>query len=159
MARFRLTVNPAESCEGGREDFRTRRNRILRLIDGGRDAGAIGSRLERSPGTGIISVNGGAGSNLQAVAVAVGASPVWSTTNLFSGGMTAAGGAGTNYGGAGTIYLNSSFLGNGSSKLIVDIGGSRGTNSGMLNTVNGMDVLITNGAALGVGGNWNHGLE
>jgi hypothetical protein len=84
-------------------------------------------------------------------------------TNLFSGGITARGGAGANFGGAGTIYTISVVSGQGkSSQLIVDNGEVRGTNTLVNASVQSQDFVVADGASVtlsssvGLGQmNWN----
>ena len=128
------------------------------LNGGGGSGGSIFLQVGKLVGAGNISANGGAGNNVGGGG-AGGRIAIWYNTNLFSGAVTARGGAGGNAGGAGTIYTTSSFGGAGrTTKLIVDNGGTRGTNTPIGNTLSpATDFVIGSGAsvALGSSSTWN----
>ena len=78
-------------------------------------------------GAGLISANGGAGGLPTGGGGGGGRIAIYYTSNLFTGSFSARSGPGAIYGGAGTVYISPN---NGTaSQLIVDNGGSRGTNT------------------------------
>src|SRR5262249_51667720 len=102
---------------------------VSNINSGGGAGGSVWISAKTLSGSGTIAADGAA-ANGTGGGGGGGRVAIWAdNTNSFSGIISARGGAGANYGGAGTIYLNSSSLGNGPSpKLLVDNGGSHGTN-------------------------------
>jgi hypothetical protein len=100
------------------------------LNSGGGSGGTVWLSAKTFSGNGTVSVNGGAG-NAAGGGGGAGRIAISSTTNLFTGSLTARGGSGANYGGAGTIYIsgiNPLFAGpfSPSPQLILDNGGVSG---------------------------------
>jgi hypothetical protein len=93
---------------------------------GGGSGGSLWISGSRLTGAGVISANGGSGDLPNGGGGGGGRIAITSlTSNLFTGTMSARGGAGANVGGAGTIYINRGQV----ATLIVDNGGARGANT------------------------------
>ena len=95
--------------------------------NGGGSGGAIWLNVGKLMGAGSISANGGAGNLPIGGGGGGGRISIYYTSNLFTGTISARGGPGANYGGAGTVYSRNNNAA--SAQLIVDNGGSRGTNT------------------------------
>jgi hypothetical protein len=118
------------------------------LNSGGGAGGSIAISAGTFLGSGAISAVGGNANNLGGgggggrIAVIYG-------TNLFAGTTSAQGGAGANYGGAGTAYLaRTSFGQTTRQQLIVDNGGTRGSNTPLSGITGTFDLTVTGGAIL-----------
>lgn len=128
------------------------------LNGGGGSGGTVFISALRFLGAGNISADGGGGNRLGGGGGG-GRIAVWYNTNQFTGSFSAHGGPGANAGGAGTIYLTSSAFGQGNStRLIVDNGGTRGTNTLVSNVSGLIDFVISSGASAQLSSssaNWN----
>src|SRR5206468_5590323 len=118
--------------------------------NGGGSGGAIWLNLGRLTGAGLISANGGAGWLPTGGGGGGGRIAIFYTSNLFTGTILARGGPGANYGGAGTVYLSRN-NNSATAQLIVDNGGSRGTNTPAntsANTVTFGSLSVSGGATV-----------
>jgi len=114
---------------------------------GGGSGGSLWLSAVQLLGRGKISANGGAGGLATGGGGGGGRVAIYSTNNSFTGTASAHGGAGASYGGAGTIYFGPSAASGG--YLLVDNGGSRGTNTPVTGAQNFLaNVVITNGATV-----------
>jgi hypothetical protein len=121
---------------------------------GGGTAGGSGGALWVTAGTlsgnGLFSANGGAGESgsFGGGGGGGGRIAIYAGTNQFVGSMSAHGGPGFLAGGAGTEYVL--VTGSPAAQIVVDNGGLTGTNTPVANLSGRPDVVVTNGAILGL---------
>jgi hypothetical protein len=112
---------------------------------GGGAGGGINLTVGTLSGSGIIAANGGAGNSLGGGGGGGRIAIVYTTANAFSGLMSAYGGGGYAWGGAGSIYTKGSKQSWG--QVLVDNGGSAGTNTSWLSTGT-IDLTVMGGAVV-----------
>jgi hypothetical protein len=112
---------------------------------GGGSGGSVWLTAGAFTGSGTVSANGGAGESLFGGGGGGGRIAIFATTNQFTGGISAYGGAGFIAGGAGTIF--SATNANAVGMIILDNGGSNGTNTPLAAPSGPVpDLTIANGA-------------
>lgn len=116
---------------------------------GGGAGGSILLTFGTLAGSGTISTKGGAADNLGGGGGG-GYIAIYYGTNSFAGTTDASGGAGANYGGAGTVFYSArpNFGHSFYQQLIVDNGGTRGTNTPLLALSGDYDLTVSGGAIL-----------
>jgi hypothetical protein len=127
---LRMTVNGAMTLNG-KISANGASGVATNIIGGGGAGGSVYLTVGGLSGGGAISADGGPGGMSGNVPLAGGGGggriAVYYTSNTFSGTFSARGGIGYMNGGAGTIYLKRQDRNSGD--LVIDNGGSRGTNS------------------------------
>jgi hypothetical protein len=119
---------------------------------GGGAGGSLDLNVNGLTGSGAISANGGNGvSNIGGGGgggmIAINFQSA-SSSNLFTGLISAYGGMGATSGGAGTIFIKTNSTGQ--ATLIVDNGGNRGTNSPIMTSSSLYSIQVRNGAIAAV---------
>jgi hypothetical protein len=113
---------------------------------GGGSGGSVYLSVGTMSGGGTISANGGAGDPPYGGGGGGGRIALIVTSNQFQGNLVAHGGAGTNVGGAGTIYLRSGGPNGLFPQVLVDNGGTLGTNTPLSLLGGGLDLTVSGGA-------------
>jgi hypothetical protein len=136
-----LTINGKISLEG---------TRGLGQSSGGGSGGSLWLTAGSLLGTGTISANGGPGDLPNGGGGGGGRVALWLTSNRFTGTVSAWGGAGANYGGAGTVCFGPTNGQYNIGRIIVDNGGTLGTNTSFGQTIlpSTYDLTVSGGGNL-----------
>jgi len=136
-----LQVNGTLSANGGNGSG---------IGGGGGAGGSLDLSVGSLAGSGVISANGGngagsvgggGGGGMMAIILTQTGSAL---SNTFTGTFSAYGGGGATNGGAGTVYIKTNYTG--LATLIIDNGGSMGTNTPVTYSSGSMALILRNGA-------------
>ena len=152
---FELTVSNALVMNG---TISANGNPGVGQNSGGGAGGSVWITAGSISGSGLVSANGGAGDLPGGAGGGGGRIAVFYYTNQFAGSLTAYGGAGANYGGAGTVYLDRMGIQSPTTVItpyvwvIIDNGGSGGTNTPVPLLSGAYDLTVTGKARAAAGG-------